>query len=285
MTVQPSPALLKIWISSNLKHLREAAGHSRADVQKRTGLSRAQIGHFETTERLPSQPVLEVLLTYYGVPERLDEFARVLDAARKGKKWWEHLASAVPPWFDLYLGLESGAAEIATFETYLIPGLLQTRDYAEAVVRGDPDATEEDVQNRVEVRMSRQRILHGSTQLWELIDESALYRERGNREIMNAQIDHLLAMSQCPHIDIQVLPQDVGAHQAQQGGTFGVLRFPPDFRHPGVVYEDTLAGTRYIDDPNIVTIYDRAMARMQAIAASPDQSRLLLQRARTKESS
>lgn len=283
--MESSPELLKVWISSNLRHLRDAAGYSRNDVQQRLGISRAQIGHLETAERLPSQPVLEILLTYYDVPERLDDFVRIVNAARKGRNWWDHLGNAVPRWFDLYLGLEGGAAEIATFETYLIPGLLQTPDYAEAVVRGDPDLSDAEVQARVEVRTTRQRILDGTARLWALIDESALYRQRGKPQVMTGQLDHLIEMSQRPRIDLQVLPRDVGAHQAQQGAPFSVLRFPPDFRHPGVVHEDTLAGSRYLDDPDTVAIYDRAITRLQAIAASPEESRALLQQARTKEAS
>lgn len=278
--MESSPELLKVWISSNLRHLRDAAGYSRNDVQQRLGISRAQIGHLETAERLPSQPVLEVLLNYYGVPERLDDFVRIVNAARKDKNWWDHLGEAVPRWFDLYLGLEGGAAEIATLETYLIPGLLQTAEYAEHVVRGDPDLTDDEVHARVEVRTTRQRILDGSTRLWALIDEFALYRQRGTPQVMASQIDHLLAMSQRPRIDIQILPRDVGAHQAQQGPSFAVLRFPPDFRHPGFVCEDTLAGSRYLDEPDTVAIYDRAITRLQAIAASPEQSRTILQHAR-----
>ena len=154
-----SPHRLKRWIALNLKQLRKDAGLSRPDVAKRLGVSRAAVGHLESTRNLPSQATLEILLGYYGVPDRLEDFAALVEAARKGKNWWNHLAGAVPPWFDEYLGLEAGAAELRIFDAYLVSGLLQTEDYARAVVRADRGLTEEEIKQRVQLRAERQGIL------------------------------------------------------------------------------------------------------------------------------
>ncbi|MFC7344989.1 helix-turn-helix domain-containing protein, partial [Saccharopolyspora griseoalba] len=274
MVESSSPALLRRWIALNLKQLRQEAGKDRSEVMQRLDLSRAQVGHLETATRLPSRPVLEILLDFYGKPDRLPDFLRIVEAAKKGKNWWDQLSGAVPPWFDLYLGLESGAAEISTFEAYLIPGLLQTRDYAEAVVRGDPDFTDEEVQRIVDVRMRRQRILDRDAdpvRLWALIDELVLYRERGNSQVMAEQIDHLIKLSERRRIDLQILPRKAGAHLAQQGGSFSLLKFPTDWvGDPGVVYEEVLLGGRYHEDPEEIALYDRAITRLQALAETQE---------------
>lgn len=283
MVESSSPALLRRWIALNLKQLRQEAGKDRSEVMQRLDLSRAQVGHLETATRLPSRPVLEILLDFYGKPDRLPDFLKIVEAAKKGRNWWDQLAGAVPPWFDLYLGLEGGAGEIRTFAAYLIPGLLQTREYAEAVVRGDPDFTDEEVQRIVDVRMRRQRILDRDVdpaRLWALIDELVLYRQRGDSAVMRAQIDHLITLSERRRIDLQILPRNAGAHLAQHG-SFSVLKFPTDWvGDPGVVYEEVLLGGRYHEDPEEIALYDRAITRLQALAATQEDSRAILQRAR-----
>ena len=180
-----SPHRLKRWIALNLRQLRKDAGLGRPEVAKRLGVSRTAVGHLESARNLPSQATLEILLGYYGVPERLTDFAALVEAARKGKNWWNHLADAVPEWFDEYLGFEAGAAELRVFETYVMPGLLQTEDYARAVVRADRSLTENEIEQRVQLRIGRQDILDRDdgdedvVRLWVVLDESVLYRRRG----------------------------------------------------------------------------------------------------------
>lgn len=289
--VRPSsPHRLKRWIALNLRQLRKDAGLGRVDAAARLGVTRGQIGHLETAERLPSKPVLEILLGYYGVPERLEDFAALVEAAQKGRNWWNHLAGAVPAWFDEFLGLEAGAAELRSFDTYLMPGLLQTRSYARAVVRADPDLSDEQVEQRVELRLGRQAILDRAegnepVQLWVVLDESVLHRRRGTPEVMIEQIHHLLKMSERPRIEIQVLPLDAGAHIAQQG-SFQLLKFPPDFvGDPGVAYLELLPEGRYYEHPEEVAAYERAFTRLQVLAATPEDSRRIMQQAAKEISS
>src|SRR5699024_2546078 len=113
-----SPHRLKRWIALNLQQLRKEAGLGRPDAAQRLGVTRASIGHLESARNLPSHAALEILLGYYGVPERLPDFAALVEAARKGTNWWNHLAGEVPSWFDEFLGLESGAAELRSFDAY-----------------------------------------------------------------------------------------------------------------------------------------------------------------------
>ncbi len=282
MVTSSSPAVLKRWIGLELRRLRQAVGKSRPEAAARLKQSRTAIGHLETARNLPSAPALEVLLGYYEVPERLPFFLDLIDAARKGRNWWDRLAGTAPAWFDLFLGLEAGAAEINSFDAYLLPGLLQIREYAEAVFRADPDLTDEEIQQRVELRLGRQQILDRAddpVRLWVVLDESVLYRRRGTPQVMAAQIEHLIEVSQRPRIDLQVLPLDAGAHLGQSG-SFQLLKFPAEMvGDPGVVYLELVVEGRYYENPEQIARYDRAMTRLRVQAASQEQSRALLQRA------
>lgn len=282
MVTPSSPAVLKRWIGLELRRLRTAAGKSRPEVAKRIKQSRTTIGHMETARNFPSAAVLEVLLGYYGVPDRLPFFLDLIAAARKGRNWWDQLAGVAPSWFDLFLGLEAGAVELSSFESYLVPGLLQTAEYAEAVMRADPDLTEHEIRQRVELRLGRQRILDRAddpVRLWVVLDESVLHRRRGTPQVMAAQLEHLLAMSQRPRIDLQVLPLTAGAHVAQQG-SFQLLKFPAEMAgDPGVVFIAGLVEGRYYESPGEVAVYERAMARLRVQAAAQEESRAILQRA------
>ena len=283
MVTSPSPAVLKRWIGLELRRLRQAAGKSRPEVAARLKQSRTAIGHLETARNLPTAAVLEVLLGFYGVPERLPFLLDLVEVARKGRNWWDKLAGAAPSWLDLYLGLEAGAAELSSFDTYLVPGLLQTPEYADAVFRGDPDLTgEEEIQRRVELRLGRQQIFDRDddpVRLWVVIDESVLHRQRGTPQVMAAQIQHLIDVSQRPRVDLQILPRDAGAHLGQQG-TFQLLKFPAEMvGDPGVVYLDLLVEGRYYDEPEQVAMYERALTRLRVQAATLQDSRTLLHRA------
>lgn len=282
-----SPALLKRWIGLNLRQLRKEAGKSRPETATRLGISRTAVGHLETARNLPSPVILEILLDFYGCPARLPDFVNLVEAARKGRNWWDRLSGAVPPWFDLYLGLSDGASEISLFDSYLVPGFLQTADYADAVMRSDGDLTDDQVRQRVELRLGRQQIFerdedNDPVRLWAVLDESVLIRQRGSRAVMAEQLNHLLEMSHQPRIELLVLPLDAGSHVAQQG-SFQILTFPPDFvGDPGVVYLELLVEGRYYEEPEEIALYQRAMNDLRVRAATPEASRTILQQ-RMKE--
>lgn len=284
MVAPTSPALLKRWIGLNLRQLRKEAGKGRPEVANRLGISRTSVGHLETARNLPSPAVLEILLDFYGTPERLPDFSKLIEAARKGRNWWEHLAGVVPGWFDLYLGLEAGAAELSIFDSYLVPGLLQTADYAEAVFRSDGDLTEEQIRQRVELRQGRQDVLeqgddNEQARVCAVLDESVLLRQRGTPEVMAQQLDRLLEMSEQPRVELLVLPLNAGAHVAQQG-SFQILKFPSEFvGDPGVVYLELLVEGRYYEDPDDIALYERAMNDLRVRASTPEESRTILHRA------
>lgn len=282
MVTSSSPAVLKRWIALELKGLRAEARLTQKDAATRIGRTQQHIGYLESARNLPSAGDLEILLGLYGVPDQIDLMLEMLTAAKKGKNWWANLGSAVPPDFDLFLGLESGAAELSSYDSTLVRGLLQTHEYADAVMQAASDITAIERAQRVELRMGRQRILDRAepVRLWTVMDESVLYRQRGDTEVMHQQLAHLLAMSERPRIDIQVLPLDVGAHDAQAGGTFTVMKFPSDMvGDPGLVYQEMISTGLYIEDPEQVRHYERALSRVRALAASANESRKIIERA------
>ena len=280
---ESSPAVLKRWIALELKRLRKESGLKQKDAAARIGRSQQHIGYLESARNLPSAGDLEILLGLYGTPDRIEFMRELLAAAKRGKNWWSALSSAVPPWFDLFLGLEAGAAELSSFDAMLVRGLLQTRAYAEAVIRADTDLTDGDVAQRVELRMGRQRILDREddpVRLTTVLDEAVLYRTPADSAVMREQLTHLLEMSERPRIDIQVLPLGAGAHIAQQGSTFTVMRFPPDMADPGVVYLELVNTALYVEEPEDLALYERTLRTVHSLAASPEESRGMIQRAR-----
>ena len=278
-----SPALFKRTIALSLQRWRKEAGLAQKDAAKRLDRTPQHISNLESGERLPSAADLELLLGLYDKGDRISFMRELLSAAKRARNWWTALSGAVPKWFDLYLGLESGASELSSFDTVLVPGLLQTREYAEAVFRGNPDLTDAEVQQHVELRAGRQQILErddDQVHMWTVLDESVLYRIRGGAIVMHAQLSHLLEMAERPRIDIQVLPYDAGATPAQQSGTFTVLTFPPAMESdPGLVYLELLTGGQYFEDATEIVQYRRSLTRLQALAADQKRSTEMIKKA------
>jgi transcriptional regulator with XRE-family HTH domain len=278
-----SPALFKRTIALSLQRWRKEAGLAQRDAAKRLDRTPQHISNLESSERMPSAADLELLLDLYGKADRIPFMRELLGAAKRARNWWVAMSGAVPKWFDLYLGLESGAAELSTFETALIPGLLQTREYADAVLRGSPDLSDSQVAQLVEVRLGRQQILYREedpVSLWAVLDESALHRRYGGAVTMHKQLEYLLEVAEQPRIEIQVLPMDAGATLAQQGGGFMIMRFPSAMENdPGLVYLELLSGGQYLEDPAEVSDYRRAMTHLHALASDQTRSKYMIQQA------
>lgn len=277
-----SPALFKRTIALSLKKWRLEAKLPQKDAAKRLDRTVQHISNLEAGQ-LPTAADLELLLGLYGKADRITFMRELLSAARKAKNWWTALSGVTPKWFDLFLGLESGAAELFSFDTVVVPGLLQTREYATAVLRGNPDLSEEQVQQGVDLRLGRQQILdreHEPVHVWTVLDESVLYRQRGDANTMREQLKHLLEMSKRPRIDIQVLPFDAGSTPAQDGGNFVVMKFPPEMESdPGLVYVELLTGGQYFEKADEIAEYRRALTRLHALAADQKASRGIIERA------
>lgn len=282
----PSPTVLKRYIGLELRRLRESAGYKRDEVARRAGCVPSHITHLEVARNLPKVPELELLLTFYGAADRIPAFVQLVDAARNGSDWWRSFAGAVPPWFDLFLGLESCAERIASFHPQVVPTLFQTPEYAEDVVRmGEPDLSPDEIMRRVELRMARQDVLTRQPDpplVSAVLDESVLHRPAVDDLVLAEQLSHLLKLAEIPTVTIRVLPFSAGVH-AGVSGTFVLLTFPAMFENdPGVAYtEDRIRGS-YYDDPEDIARWWATLTRLEQLAYSVEDSRTALQQ-RVKE--
>jgi transcriptional regulator with XRE-family HTH domain len=270
-----SPTVLKRWVAFELRKLREDAGVSRDEAAKAIKGSVQNIGHIETARSLPKPLELERLLELYGVPERSEFFLELRTRAKKGRDWWIGFdESTVPEYFKLFLGLESSAVKIESWDAIVIPGLFQTPDYARAIILdGDPSLSNTEVAHRVELRVARQQEVLGqedAPQVWTVISEAALRLQVGGTGVLKAQLAHLLERREDPNIEMQVLPATAGAHTGTEG-SFTVLTFPNELVHdPGCVYTETRVKGVYHEEPAQVMTYRDTLTRLRVKADKPE---------------
>jgi hypothetical protein len=243
------PTVLRILLGTQLRRLRTAAGISREAAGYAIRGSGAKISRMELGRVSFKERDLADLLTMYGVcdgPERETFFTLMAQANSRG--WWHSFADLMPGWFEAFVGLEEAASVIRSYEAQFIPGLLQTEDYARAVIGlGHPQADHDEIERRVVLRMNRARALRRPQppRIWAVIDEAALRRPLGGQAVMRGQIEHLLTVSRLPHITIQVASFDRGGHSAA-GGSFSILRFTEPAL-PDIVYLEHLTSATYLD--------------------------------------
>ncbi|GAA4532931.1 MULTISPECIES: helix-turn-helix domain-containing protein [Nonomuraea] len=272
------PTALRILLGSQLRKLRESKGVTREEAGhlirgSESKISRMELGRVGFKERDVAD-----LLTLYGVT---DDQARgaVLDLVATANEpgWWHRFNDILPTWFQAYVGLEEAAARIRTYEVQFVPGLLQTKEYARAVVTaGSAGLSPDEISRRVDLRLERQRLFDkpDGPVFWAVIDEAALRRPIGGAEVMRAQIEHLIDLMRQPSITIQVMPFSFGGHSAE-GGAFAILRFP-DNDLPDVIYVEQLAGALYLDKREDVDRYTEVMERLCAVSTTPDETVELL---------
>ncbi|MGY1897164.1 helix-turn-helix domain-containing protein [Nocardia gipuzkoensis] len=264
------PTVLRIALGGRLRQLREGCGISREAAGDAIRGSHAKISRLELGRTGFKERDLRDLLSLYGVVDPAER-ETYFELARRANDpgWWQHYSDLLPAWFETYLGLEQAATTIRTYEAQFVPGLLQTADYARAVIQlGNSDETE----RRVAIRMRRQEILDrvAAATLWAVIDENALRRPVGGMEVLREQIEHLLVMADRPSIRIQVLPYSAGGHSAA-GGPFSILRFPePELAD--IVYTEQLTSSLYFDKQRDVELYMSVMNRLSVEALSPVDS-------------
>jgi hypothetical protein len=264
------PTALRIMLGGQLRRMRESAGFSRADAgwqirASESKLSRMELGRVGFKERDVSD-----LLDLYGMGDE-DERVRLMELARAANNpgWWSRYGDVLPSWFANYVGLELAATMIRTYELMFVPGLLQTEEYARAVVQlGRSFLTDDEIEQRVSLRVTRQQILTrpNPVKLWVVIDESVLHRLVGGPDVMRAQIEHLIEWSRRPNITLQVMPfSSVGYPGA--GGAFSLMRFA-DTDLPDVVYVEHASSALYLDKIDEVDEYVAIMEGL-TIAAEP----------------
>jgi hypothetical protein len=272
-----SPTALRIVLGAQLRRLREGAEISRADAGysirgSESKISRLELGRVSLKERDVAD-----LLTMYGVSDERER-AAFLDMVKRSNEpgWWHRFTDLMPDWFQDYVGLEEGASRILTYELQFVPGLMQTEDYARAIAsHGRPELAGRDVERRVALRMQRQKALArpGAPRLWSVIDESVLHRPIGGRDVMLAQIEHLINLTRQPQVTLQVVSYRMSGYAAE--GPFTMLRFTePEL--PDLVYIEHLAGALYLDKSGEIELYSRVFDRLTVDAETPSNTRQML---------
>jgi hypothetical protein len=242
---EESPAeatVLRMLLGAQLRRLRESVGISADKAGYEIRASRSKISRMETGRVGLKLRDVEDLLTLYGVHSE-EERARVIALAKRSKapEWWTRYNDILPDWFETYLGLESAAVAIRSFEMQFVPGLFQTGDYARAVTRlGHHAASADEIERRVGLRLKRQELLARAQppKIWAVMDEAVLRRPVGGSPVMRAQLRRLAEASWMPDVTLQVVPFARGGH-AGASGSFSILRFG-ERDLPDVVYIEQL---------------------------------------------
>ncbi|GAB3974355.1 helix-turn-helix transcriptional regulator [Plantactinospora veratri] len=261
---------VRILVGAQLRRLREERGLTRAEAAEpirasESKISRMELGRVGFKER----DVLD-LLSLYGVHDE-QERATLLTRVREANtsSWWHPYSDVTPNWFQRYLGLEATATLIRSYEVQFVPGLLQTEEYARAVVRlGHGSAREDEVARRVRLRMERQQVLTrpDPPMFWAVVDEAALRRPVGGPQVMRDQLEALISIvTKMPNVRLQVIPLAAGGHAAA-GGAFTILRFPQQ-ELADLVYIEQLTSALYLDKREDVDCYFEAVNRLFVEAA------------------
>ena len=273
-----NPTLRARRLAAELQRRREATGMSREEVARQLEWSTSTLFRIETGRNRPQPGNVRMLLELYGVtgPERDGLIQLTREARQPG--WWHSFRDVLPNPYEVYIGLEAGAASIRNFEPIVVPGLLQTADYARETFRNGPiELDPEEVERLLEVRLARQQILtrDDRPRLWAVIDEAVIHRAVGGSEVMRGQLRHLADATRQGKTTVQVVPYHAGAH-AGTTGPFVIL----DYAHvtdPAVVYVETLAGDIYLEERSDVDRYTLAFDRLVAAALHPDDSVQLIE--------
>jgi transcriptional regulator with XRE-family HTH domain len=285
-TVTGETPVRRRLVGSALRRYRENVGYALEDAARVLECDRSKISRIETGQRGIRPKELRELLTEYGVPES-DQAALMAIASRGGQRgWWHPYTGSFSEAYLDYVIMESVASEIMSYEAQLVPGLLQTEDYARAIAAAEPGYTtsgqREDAIAAMDAR--RQGVLAGSSgssgssrrRLWVVLGEGALHQEVGGPGVLAGQIRHLAQLSEdLPDLTLQVLPFTAGAHAAAGSASLAILRFS-DAPSLGVVYVEALSGGVYLESQADVARYIRAFALLRASALSAADSVHLL---------
>ncbi|HLY64621.1 MAG TPA: helix-turn-helix transcriptional regulator [Chloroflexota bacterium] len=267
-------------LGAELRRLREAHSLKLEEVAEQLGLAPSTLSRIETGKAPTKSAYLTAMLGMYGVD---DPGARkvLVDMAREGhrKGWWSIYDDVLPSGFDIYVGLEAEACGLRSYETDLVHGLLQTTDYALAVLRElRPRDSDEQIGRVVDLRMQRQRLLDQDPplDLWLILDEGAIRRNIGGTAVMRPQLEHLIQASRWSNVTLQVLAFASGAH-AGLTGPFSILEFP-ERSDEDVAYTESVGGMIYLEKDREVRLCAEAFDRMRAAALSPTASVELIQK-------
>ncbi|MEU1017687.1 helix-turn-helix transcriptional regulator [Streptomyces sp. NPDC005900] len=277
MASNVNPTVRRRRLGQELRRLRELKGMTAEEVAERLLVSQSKISRLENGRRSISQRDVRDLCGVYEVEDHriVDSLMQMAKDSRQ-QGWW-HSFGDIP--YSVYIGLETDAASLRVYDPQVVPGLLQTRAYAEALITGAlPETTTTDIEKRVQVRMRRQERIaapENPLRLWTVLDESALRRVVGSPQLMRDQLEHLLEQSRLPHVTVQVIPFELGAHPGLNG-QYAILEFP-DAADSSVVYIEGVTSDLYLEKANDVQQYSVMYEHLRAQALNVDQSRRLIE--------
>ena len=268
------PTVRRRRLGAELRRLREAHSLKLEEVAEELSLAPSTLSRIETGKAPTKSAYLMAMLDMYKVDD-LAARKVLIDMAREGhrKGWWSIYDDVLPSGFDIYVGLEAEAQGLRSYETDLVHGLLQTTDYALAVLRElRPKDSEEQIARVVDLRMQRQRLLEQDPplDLWLILDEGAIKRNIGGPDVMRPQLEHLIQASRWPNVTLQILAFEAGAH-AGLVGPFSILEFP-ERTDSDVAYTESVGGMIYMEKDREVRACAEAFDRMRAAALSPSAS-------------
>lgn len=274
MAERRSPTIRRRRLGAELRQLREQAEVTIDVVAEQLGCSASKISRIETGHTSATPRDVRDMLGIYGiVGTQSEELVQIAREARQ-KGWWHPFSTVLT---GAYVGFEQAASSLRAYEQQVVPGLLQTEEYAKAMIRGArPDITAEDVEQRVRVRQTRQSLLSQDDpiDLWVVLDEAVVSRPVGGDAVMCAQLERLVEAADLPNVTIQVLPFEAGAH-AGMDGTFSILEFPEP-GDPDVVYAENATGGLFLEKSDELQKYSFIFDYIRAAAIRPEESVALL---------
>ncbi|MGH3800466.1 MAG: helix-turn-helix domain-containing protein [Pseudonocardiaceae bacterium] len=275
---KPGPTLRAQWLGQQLRALRESTGMTLRQAGGYLQRDPSMVSRFETAEYPIRRGDVLALLDLYSVSEeRIRDGLLQLsdDVWRKG--WWDDFASTVGRRYIDGVWLQSRAERVRTYGAMLVPGLLQTREYAETLIRNAAaaDTPEEQIEKGIELRMTRQQILGGDkpVDFAAVVDEPVLRRVIGGPQVLRGQLTKLLEVVERPNVEVRVLPLRCGAH-AGLDGSFWLYEMPDPY--PDVAYVDNLAGAVYVEEDAAVDRFRQAYAQLSATALGGKESAALI---------
>jgi transcriptional regulator with XRE-family HTH domain len=271
------------------RYLRDLRQQQRLTVRsaaERLEWSEAKIWRIETGQVSLRSLDVEAMCKIYGAPPDLTPALMGLAKETKARGWWHSYGDVIPEGFDVYIGLEEAAASISWYESELVPGLLQTESYAQALIKGgNPGVDDEEIARRVRLRIQRQALLTRVTaapKLKIVLNEAIVRRPVGGAEVMASQVRRMLDASDLPNVALRVMPFSAGLHPGVMSGPFEILSFPLNgdgsFSEPPTVYVDGFTGDLYLDKPKEIERYENAFEAIWATALNDKASQDLLRK-------
>ncbi|MET8876434.1 helix-turn-helix transcriptional regulator [Nocardia sp. NPDC004604] len=258
------------------RHLRDLRNRARMTTRmaaQQLEWSEAKIWRIETGQTSLRSLDVEAMCKIYGAPTDLVEPLTALARETKARGWWTGYSDVIAEGFEVYIGLEEAARALSTYESELVPGLLQTEAYTRALLRSArPEASETDIDRRVQLRMARQALVtrkDAPLQLDVVISEALLWRRIGGDAVTAEQLSHLRRMCDLPNVRIQLVPSDSGYHDGMDSGRFVLLEFAEaqgELHEPPVVYVEAFTGPVYLDKEPEIERYRKAFANIKSAA-------------------